>query len=83
MAGSVTQVRYQGEWLMLDPKTGERRPARVYDVRIDSGSRDRPKSFADRPLPDKYGRRSISRKEAHAEAEEIVARMVRRGVLAP
>lgn len=61
---------------MIDPKTGERRPARIYDVRIDSGSRDRPKSFeAARPMP--------SRRRIHDEAEEIVQRMIRRGVLAP
>jgi hypothetical protein len=61
---------------MIDPKTKERRPARVYDVRLDPGSRDRPKSYqAPRASP---GRRRI-----HREADEIVQRMIRRGVLAP
>lgn len=61
---------------MIDPVTKERRPARVYDVRLDPGSRDRPKSYeAPRALP--------SRRKIHEEADEIVERMIRRGILSP
>lgn len=61
---------------MIDPKTGERRPARTYEVRLDPGSRDRPKSFeAARQMP--------TRRQIHREADDIVERMIRRGVIAP
>lgn len=63
---------------MIDPKTGERRPARIYDVRLDPGSRDRPKSFA---AP--YVGNKPSRAEVQADVDEIVERMIRRGVIAP
>lgn len=62
--------------VVIDPKTGEKRPGRVYDVRLDPGSRDRPKSF-------EAARRPVSRRRVRAEVDDIVARMVRRGVLAP
>lgn len=72
---------------MIDPKTGERRPARTYEIRLDPGSRDRPKSFHDieagRPVGLFGLPRQRTREELHAEADEIVERMIRRGVLAP
>lgn len=61
---------------MKDPKTGEMRPARVYDVRLDPGSRDRPKSF-------EAARGKVSKRKVRAEVDVIVERMIRRGVLAP
>jgi hypothetical protein len=61
---------------MIDPKSGERRPARVYDVRLDHGSRDRPVSY-------ETARANPGRRRIRAEVDEIVERMIRRGVLAP
>lgn len=61
---------------MIDPKTGERRPAKIWDVRLDPGSRDRPKSF-------ECPRSAPTREQTYAEADDIVERMIRRGVLAP
>lgn len=72
---------------MIDPKSGERRPAKIWDVRLDHGSRDRPVSYA-APHKTRERRHSFagdkpSRAEVLADADEIVERMVRRGVLAP
>lgn len=61
---------------MIDPVTKERRPARIYDVRLDPGSRDRPKSY-------EAARGKVSRRKVRAEVDVIVERMIRRGVLAP
>lgn len=80
-------MRTHRETMTVDYRTKEIRPRRIYDVRLDPGSRDRPKSLESRESRERPGwcgmTQTPTREEIYDEAEEIVQRMIKRGVLAP